>query len=372
MDGEWVWSAQVMKNQTFKRYFFSELLSNFLAILLVLFLIIVGRQFVYFLSGVAEGHYPQDLLFPLLFFGSFEALLLVFPLATTLAIVLVLGRLYQDHEIYGFFNAGIGYQEIYVTLARFVIPLALLILFLSFEIMPRFRFQYEALKVEASERLDFSVISPREFHAPTPDLTFFAQKRKDSGDGFENIFVSEKNNSFIVVETARQGTFSRGKNHEGVFRFQDGERYEQSKSGELTKVLYYRSRELTFPQQEITARSRGSRTLLLSALLDDNSPSAAAELQRRFSLPLLVLILALLVVPLCIRRPPSSQYANVLPALLIYMTCLGTTLMVLKWVGEGVLAVSPGVWFLYAVFLLVSWLAMVVSPMPWFGLRSRS
>ncbi len=360
-----------MKKKIFQRYFFFELLSNFLAIQLVLFLIIAGRQFVYFLERVAEGYYPQELLFPLLFFGSFEALLLALPLASTLAIVLVLGRLYQDHEIYGFFNAGIGYREIYSVLARFGIPLALLIVFLSFEVLPRFRLQYEMLKVEAREHFDFSAFSPGEFHAPVPGLVFFAQERKGSESGFENIFVAEKNEKAIVVETARQGTFLRGKNHESVFRFQDGERYEQNKTGDWTRILNYQSRELIFPPQEVKASVLGPRTMLISALLADNSPVAAAELQRRLSFPLLVLILAFLIVPLCIRHPRSSQYANVLPALLIYMACLGTTLLVLKWVGEGVVAAFPGVWVLHVVLLLMSWLAMVASPLPWSGMRLR-
>ncbi len=85
-------------------------------------------------------------------------------------------------------------------------------------------------------------------------------------------------------------------------------------------------------------------------LLGSADPADIAELQRRISLPLMVLVLALLAVPLSALRPREGRYARVAAAILLYFLYSNLISAAQIWIEKGILPPGIGVWWVHALF----------------------
>jgi lipopolysaccharide export system permease protein len=88
-----------------------------------------------------------------------------------------------------------------------------------------------------------------------------------------------------------------------------------------------------------------------------DDPFAAAELQWRISLPLSVLILTLFAVPLSHIRPRQGRFAQLLPAIGIYIVYLNLLYIGESWVQKGKISPVVGMWWIHIAMLIFAiWL----------------
>jgi lipopolysaccharide export system permease protein len=89
-----------------------------------------------------------------------------------------------------------------------------------------------------------------------------------------------------------------------------------------------------------------SRELIGSSALVD-----VAELQRRISLPIMVLVLAFIAVPLSALRPREGRYARVAIAILLYFVYANLVSAAQVWIEKGRLPPQAGTWWVHGLFL---------------------
>jgi lipopolysaccharide export system permease protein len=89
-----------------------------------------------------------------------------------------------------------------------------------------------------------------------------------------------------------------------------------------------------------------TRELIGSASLVD-----VAELQRRMSLPIMVLVLAFVAVPLSALRPREGRYARVAVAILLYFVYANLVSAAQVWIEKGRLPPEAGTWWVHGLFL---------------------
>ncbi len=89
-----------------------------------------------------------------------------------------------------------------------------------------------------------------------------------------------------------------------------------------------------------------SRELFGSSALVD-----IAELQRRISMPVMVLVLAFIAVPLSALRPREGRYARVALAILLYFVYANLLSAAQVWIEKGRLPPEAGTWWVHALFL---------------------
>jgi lipopolysaccharide export system permease protein len=92
----------------FDRYLLKEVISGWLAVTVVLWLVLVSNRLVRYLADAAEGDIPADVIFSLLALKMVWYLVLVMPFALALGVVLGLGRLYRDNEMVVMSACGVG------------------------------------------------------------------------------------------------------------------------------------------------------------------------------------------------------------------------------------------------------------------------
>jgi lipopolysaccharide export system permease protein len=100
-----------------------------------------------------------------------------------------------------------------------------------------------------------------------------------------------------------------------------------------------------------------------SDLLGSGDLSDVAELQRRVSMPLMVLVLALIAVPLSALRPREGRYARVAIAILLYFVYSNLLSAAQVWIEKGRIPPAVGSWWVHALFAALGlWLLHRQSP----------
>jgi lipopolysaccharide export system permease protein len=79
----------------------------------------------------------------------------------------------------------------------------------------------------------------------------------------------------------------------------------------------------------------------------------AAELQWRFSVPLMLLTLTLVAVPLSRVNPRSGKYAKLLPAIVVYIIYANFMFVARDWVASGKIPPWLGMWWLHIAVALL-------------------
>ncbi|MDX1606684.1 MAG: LptF/LptG family permease, partial [Candidatus Competibacterales bacterium] len=108
------------------RYLLREVVLGFCATVVVLLAMVLSYRLARYLSQAASGLLTQESIWLLLALQSVRYLVLLIPLATLLAIMLTLGRLYRDSEMTALQACGFRPRDLYRPLLFFALPLSLL------------------------------------------------------------------------------------------------------------------------------------------------------------------------------------------------------------------------------------------------------
>ena len=87
--------------------------------------------------------------------------------------------------------------------------------------------------------------------------------------------------------------------------------------------------------------------------LNNKDLSKAAELQWRFSVPIMVLVLTLIAVPLSRVNPRVGKYAKLLPAVVIYIVYANLMFVARGWFIAGKTPAYLGLWWVSLVAMVL-------------------
>ncbi len=84
-----------------------EVFKNFLGCLTILFILVASSRLLGYFDRSIAGNLESDLILSILILRSPEFINLLIPLSFFLSVLIALGRLYMDHEIYAYQSADI-------------------------------------------------------------------------------------------------------------------------------------------------------------------------------------------------------------------------------------------------------------------------
>ncbi len=350
------------------RYITSELLKSMFAVTFTLLVIIMSGRLVKYLADVAAGDLAPDFLFLIMLYRLPNFLEVIVPLGMFIGIMLSYGRLYVDSEIAVMNACGISRLQL-LWLAAFPIALVtLLVTLLSTVISPAGIRAYEELLVEskASDGLKAAVEGRFRLDQDSGRVTYIESLNRDN-DGMNGVFIAhpvdtDDERILVAVITADTGVFKRDEaSGQRFLLLNKGVRY-VGEPGELDYQVARFDRYGQWLPDERSSRGRkeadGKSTgeLMQSDLLSDR-----AALQWRFSLALLVPIVALIGVALSKTDHRSGRYVKMFPGFLLYMVYLVALNSGREALVSGDLPLMPGLWLIHGVFLVLG-LILLLGP----------
>jgi lipopolysaccharide export system permease protein len=291
-------------------------------------LVVVSARFVKYMAAAASGKYDATVLLALIAFrlpGFFEVVL---PLAFFLSILLAYGQLHVDSEMTVLQACGMSDKRLIAYTMLVALLVSVLVAAFSLYISPAGYTRMEQLVETQKQRGEVETLTEGKFYPLRANKgVTYAEEITDEGV-LKNVFLAQTGDQYddsgLVIIVAKNG-FSRKSEETGesYLVLKDGQRIQ----GIPGRADFQLTRFDEFGQRLEAVDLGGSSEVEATptmALVASNDPLHKAMLQWRLSLPVMVLVVAMLAVPLSKTNPRQGRFAKILPAVVLYVIYLLT------------------------------------------------
>ena len=294
----------------------------------VLLLVVLSGRFIQFLEKAASGALSIELMFTMILWRIPSSLELILPLALTLSVLLVLGRMSLESELTILRAAGYSNRRLFGIVLVPATAIALLVGWLSLVLSPEVARELDRQVIAQENLTVFDTVVPGRFQTDKSGRLIYAEGISDDRESLIDVFIVEPSTSkekdtevFLTGKTARQ-ELNAGEKYLVLL---NGYRHigtDTSLEWEISKFERY----LIRLDPEIENRPESLDTKSTKALLaSGEAPELAIVSSWRISLPIVCLLM--LPVAFLIGRgsPRQGRFIWVIPIILIqfgYITAL--------------------------------------------------
>ncbi len=350
-----------------------------LAVTSVVLLIIMSGRFVNYLAQAATGSLKADFLFAIMGYRIPEFLTMIMPLGLFLGIILSYGRLYVDNEMTVLSACGLTNKQLLVMTMIPALGVALLVALLSLVLAPMGIQKVERIFAEQRALTEFDVLVAGRFQSFGGQRVTYTESLTDNKQQMNDVFIANHNTNSnnlgsMTLVLAREARLEASDETGGprYLILNQGYRYDLTPGALPMRATKFGSYGLRMEERQAGYEISREQALPTRTLLATDTPGAQAELQWRISLPLLVLVVALLALPLSRVNPRQGRYLKLLPAILLYLFYLSFLLSGRGAMEDGRLSVSIGLWPIHGLFLLIALLLNLAVPAKLWLMRRRT
>lgn len=329
-----------------RRYIYREILQAFAAVLAVLLLIAAATMFVKLLTEASVGSLSGQIVFRLLLLRLVGELVVILPASLYVAILLALGRLYNDSEIVAMGAGGIGIWQLVRMMIGFLFGFAVVIGIVSLYLSPEALATRDAVRARAEQDAEVAGLLPGSFmELRDGELVAYVSSMSASGDEMQGAFAQLTKSDSGDLLVAKRAYFQR--DEESGDRYvilEDGYRY-SGIPGSLNYVIYKFERH-GFNIDEGRAASWQSKAdaVRTYVLLASKHPAYRAELYGRLSHPVSIVLLGLLAVALARTSPRRGRYAKLVVGVAIYFLYVNAVVVAQNLAERGNVDALLGFW----------------------------
>jgi len=342
-----------------QRYLVREILRSASATTLVLFVILMSNTLGSLLSDIAGGDLPRAALWPALIGQAVSLLSMLLPLGLFLGVVFAFGRLYKDHELVALQACGFGYDGLYRAVMTVAVSAAALTALISLWAGPA-ALQYAKGMIDLNRDVNqFAQLRPGHFNSlEGGNLVFYMQNLSADGRRIEGVIVADRRTGRESMEVAREGSTRIDPKSGDVFmELGQGRRYEGRPGQQDYRIIGYERHGILLKKKKQRKRGLYVDEKPTRSLLSSNRREDQAEFWWRITLPLTLLVLALLAAPLSWISPRQGRYGKVGLAVfsfIVYLNLLGLSRSALE---TGRLPLWLNYWWVHVLFVVFAlWL----------------
>ena len=339
-----------------QRYVIREILQSIAAILAVLVLLYASSRFARYLTDAASGVISGDLIFEMLVLKISQNLEILMPVSLYFGVLIGLGRLYKDSEIVAMLASGVGVWRIFQGVIWISIVFAFLTLGMSVFASPEIATKQAKLLARAKGEAEISGILPGRFKELSGgDRVFYAEELSPDRRTMRNVFVQVRQPDRQEIAVAKRAYLSvQGREGDRFVVLEDGYRYTGQPGGANYVITRFEKHAVRIDASRDEPGHHKLESLSSLALLQSGQLSSIAELQWRLSLPISVIVLAVLAIPLSRTSPRQGKYAKLFTAVVIYFIYNNGIGVAQKLVERGDLHPWIGVWPIHILVGLVA------------------
>jgi lipopolysaccharide export system permease protein len=311
-----------------------------------------------YLEDAVQGQLPGSTVILLILLRITIALEVLLPTTLYLSVVIALGRLYSDAEMTAMFACGISMARVLKSVFFVSVITGMIVACFSLYIRPWAWGQFFELKARAKANFDMTRMKSGNFYEiENGERVIFADKVDNQKNRAESVFIQTKRDDKLQIIYSKQARqYTDDTTGTPILVFYDGYLYEFPQFGKEGRILEFENLAMHLEHEDVMQTEYKVKAASTEHLVRSNNMEEIAELQWRLAAPLSTILLALLGVPLSRSSPRQGKYSKVTMAVLIFAVYYNLSAMTKKWVGQGVVGIIPGIWWvqmLLAVLLLV-------------------
>jgi lipopolysaccharide export system permease protein len=306
----------------FQRALRRELISTAGAVFTTLFTITITVMLIRILGQAAGGQVASGDVVALIGFSALNYLPIILILTGFISVLLVVTRSYQDSEMVVWFASGLSLTQWIRPILAFGLPIVVLTGLLSFLLTPWANRQSAEFKERFEKREDMSKVSPGKFQeSASVDRIFFVEAFSGDAAKVRNIFVNTVKDGKSSVVVAKEGMIQVDPQGDKFLLLDKGRRYDGAPNQPDYRMMEFeRYGVLVASQSAALQGDKSARALSTPELLKNLNGFNLGELLWRLALPLMALFLMLLGIPLGFVNPRAGRSANLIVALLCFVT----------------------------------------------------
>lgn len=341
------------------RYIAREILLTLIAVLFVLLAIFMSNRLVRYLADATTGGLSHELVLSMLALKTLSTLTIILPIAFFIAILLAFSRLYKDSEMTAMVACGVNMSWIYRAVMVLALIVAGVVGFIAIQAAPWAEEKIYQISDDFQARPVVSGLAPGRFTGGGGEGVLYFQRLADDGQSMEQVFIQQQRGAGQIVLVAERGY--RHQDDEGrlLLVFENGHRYEGMPGMADFRIIEFEQHAVRLDPPDVSPSFRRQRALPTAELIGSSDVANIAELQWRISMPISVLLLALLAVPLSRTSPRQGRYAKLFVAILVYLVYNNLMGMANTWIANGVIPPWLGMWWVHVGMLVGTWLLLV-------------
>lgn len=356
-----------------RRYMTQQVAANTAIVLLFLMALMLGGRLIRYFGIAAEGRLDVGLLFAIIGYNIPTFLELILPLSFFIALMLVLGRMYVDHEMSVLFASGISRGR----LTRLMIPLitGLFVFQMGISLLAKPWGLSNSEQIWQTQSLGslLDLVRPKTFISSGNYHLYVDEFDKEKRE-LKNLYVvqqqTDKNgkiakNDVIITATRAYQVPSKDTDSSMQLDLFQGRRYELGTNNAKYNQASFEKYRITLekPASEKITETNVETQTTAKLLANTQKPEVKAELGYRFTMPWLIIIAAMLATPLAQVRPRQGRWLRLLPSVLIFASCAISIISLRTAIGKESISEYAYIWLIVgfiAFALLLNWQSRVV------------
>ncbi|WP_028387982.1 LPS export ABC transporter permease LptF [Legionella fairfieldensis] len=343
------------------RYLAKEVFITLVSLTTILLLIFMSNQFVRYLNRAASGNIPGMIIMKLMMIELPNLMGLLLPLGFYVALLVSYGRLYAESEMTVLQACGYGPSQLLKHSLIMAVGISFFVGMIMIWLSPVIATERAKLLRTSGVQTLIQLIVPGRFRAESSGKhVFYVEAMNRDHTKARNVFLARltmKNNlpRWDVLWAERAFAETDASTQEDYIVLQRGHEYEGLPGQADYQVAEFDQYKARLPHPKIKSLDKDLRTIPTASLLPFTNSDRAkvAELQWRLSVPLMVLVLALVAVPLSRVNPRSGKYAKLLPAIVLYIVYANFMFISRDWVAAGKIPLWLGMWWLHLSVALI-------------------
>ncbi|MES2316779.1 MAG: LPS export ABC transporter permease LptF [Pseudomonadota bacterium] len=336
----------------FQRALRHELAASAGATFTVLFSILVTWTLISILGKAAGGRVASGDVLALIMFAMLNYLPTVLTLTSFISVLMVVTRSYRDSEMVVWFASGLSLVRWIRPVLTFGLPLVVLVGTLSMIVTPWAKMKSTEFIQRFEKREDLKKVSPGQFkESSSSNRVFFVEGVSGESTVVQNVFVNTVEGKLSTVVVAKEGVIEADGKGGQFLVLKNGRRYQGTPGQADFQSMEFERYSMRVATKAAVVGAVLPMNATSSAVLA-GTPTAAArgELLGRISAPLTCLLLILLAIPLGFVNPRAGSAANLIIALLIFITYTNLVSLMQASVTKGKIDFMMAWWPLHLVF----------------------
>ncbi len=357
---------------TLEKYLMLQVIWTWLIATPVLISLLMTLEISRLMAKAAAGVIPPEHIWHLFWLRVPTDLGMVIPMTLFFSILLTFGRLYQGSEVTAFSAGGVDIFTASKGVRWFAVIISFVVAILILFVTPWAQTEMNRIHDEINANANLVGLSPGRFKTLSGGngRIFYSEKISVDQRELEGVFFYEAvpPDSFRLI-TAETGELYPNQDGDGKWLvLQDGRQYSGRPGDPDMEILKFKEYGFLMEISKSSNKAPRGRAIPFHDLWGSNKLQHQAELQWRFTLPVMTILLALLAVPLSRTTPRGGKYAGMVPGVLLYMVFSNLFNISYGWIEKGKIESWLGMSWIYALILVLIfflYLRQGVFLLPW-------
>ena len=323
---------------------------------MTLFSITLTVMLIRVLGQAAGGEIASGDVVALIGFAELNYLPVILIVTGFVSVLLVVTRSYQDSEMVVWFASGLSLTKWIRPVLMFGLPIIILTSLLGFYVTPWANRQSAEFRDRFEKRNDVSKVAPGSFQeSASSNRVFFVEGISGDTSSMKNIFVHSLSTDRTTLVVSKGGTIELESSGDKFLILMDGMRYEMTHDKADIQITHFERYKLLVGEDSQAVRSdKSAKASPTMDLLNNPTRINMGEFLWRMGLPFMSVLLLLLAIPLGFVNPRAGRSANLLIALLLYVTYNNMVSFLQASVAQGKATFAIAWWPMHCAVALIT------------------